>query len=130
MTYTVFVKVDDALVVLGIKAASDEVARELALEYFTKLGYEDVEISSCQEGMMPIEEIKKVGNVMDAIPPSQFSFDLGLLRSISKEDREAVEMTYKKDTSNKPEPVDDPLPPWEPSEADKLFFHKYGISFA
>jgi hypothetical protein len=134
MTYTVLVKLEDSIVILGIKAETEEVARELALEYFTHMGYNGIQIASCEEGLISIEEIKQMRDVLDCIPPSRFSSDLRALRMLAKEHgsmpdaetdlKEAKKVNKERDT------VEESLPPWDLTEDDKCLLRKYGIAFA
>ena len=131
--YTVLVKLMNSVVILGIKAESEQVARDLALEYFDKMGYDDVQISSCQEGLMPIDDIRDLGEeVLDAIPPSQFKNDLLALRELVKSQgplpRYKPDFEEAKKINKELDDVEEGLPPWDLSEDDKCMFMKYGIS--
>lgn len=133
MNFTVMVKVMNSLVVLGIKAPSAEDAQSLAREYFDKMGYDDAEITSCEEGLVSVEELQKMTNLMEAIPPSKFNFDLQALRHLAPKyghmPKADEDLEEAKQINKELDAVEEGLPPWSLSESDKCFLMKYGISY-
>ena len=128
--YTCLVNIMGAVIVIGLKAENTEGVRSLVTEYFNKLGYYDAEITSIKEGLISIEELQNIQDVVEAIPPKRFEGDLKKLRRLLGND---TLPDYKEDfetaKSLNKESDDLPLPEWRPTEDDKIMFMKCGISY-